>query len=223
MHDGIEGFHRIAIIGELDGKGTLFLDPNKCTVNEFGDPVTCTVVAIAIVNVTIKDTKKSDPSGLGRKLYWLEGAGLQNPLFLVVSPDTDRPVRLIYNHRGEKAPVPITLEPLVYTGKRATRNARVEPCRGKYYAQQVPGAVIVFGAGAHPTSGYQVFFEELPIDVFPPQFRLMHIKPGGPAAQAITPFAVYTRFKATEKVEQVIVHDANGCHKVPVEQVPDEK
>lgn len=224
LHEAIEGFHRIAVLGELGGKATLILNPNKCSTNEFGDTVVCTRIAEAVVNITIKDTAKPDPAHLGRKLYSLEGTGLPNPLLLVIWPTADRPARLIYNNRGPDAPRPITLEPLVYSTERAKdSSANVELCAGNYTAQQVPGSVIVFATGLHPTAGYQTFFDELPITVYPPEFRLMHIKPTGPAAQVITPFHVYTSFPAEEKVDRVIIHDANGKHEVSVEQVPDVK
>lgn len=104
-------------------------------------------------------------------------------------------------------------------------NSRAKPelCEGKYSAQQVPGAVIIFAAGAHLTSGYETFFEQLPIDIFPPQYRLMHVKPDGFVSQVITPFFVYTSFPANRKIDEVVIHDASGEHKVKVEQVPDLK
>lgn len=224
LHDAIEGFHRISIFGELGGKGTLILNPNTCSTNEFGDTVVCTRIAEMVVNITIKDTQQPDPAHLGRKLYSLEGTGLSNPLLLVRWPTAGRPARLIYNNRGPDAPRPITLEPLVYSTERAKDAlAAVELCAGKYTAQQVPGSVVVFATGLHPTAGYQTFFDELPITVFPPEFRLMHIRPTGPAAQVVTPFHVHTSFPAKDKVERVIIHDADGKHEVAVEQVPDIK
>lgn len=102
-------------------------------------------------------------------------------------------------------------------------DAKAVLCSATYSAQQVPGAVIIFAAGVHPTPGYKTYFEELPITVFPPQHRLMHVKPKGMVAQVITPFMVETSFPAEDKIDEVIVHDANGEHKVPVEQVPDIK
>lgn len=101
--------------------------------------------------------------------------------------------------------------------------AAAELCCAKYSAQQVPGAVIIFAAGVHPTAGYKTYFEKLPIAVFPPQHRLMHIKPTGVVAQVITPFVVHATFPAEDKIDEVIVHDVNGEHEVPVEQVPEIK
>lgn len=224
MHQPIEGYHRIAIVGQLDGDGTLILNPNKCSVNEFGDPTVCTRIAETSVPIKIKDSNKPDPANLGRKLYALEKTGLPNPLFLMKNADPSRPARLIYNHRGEQAPVPITMEPLVYSTNREVKgSANAQPCHGKYSAQQVPGMVLIFGFGAHPTSGFSTFFGELPITIYPPEFRLMHIKPAGSAAQVITPFLVHTHFNADDKIERIFITDADGRHEVPVEQVADVK
>src|SRR5439155_10173509 len=148
LHDPIEGFHRIAIIGELGGKGTLILNPNKCSTNEFGDPEVCTRIAETVVPITIKDSNKPDPAHLGRKLYSLDGTGLGNPLLLAIWPDPHRLTRLIYNNRGPDAPRPVTLEPLVYTseGDKSGRSGgpgTIELCAGAYTAQQVPGAVLI--------------------------------------------------------------------------------
>ncbi len=93
-------------------------------------------------------------------------------------------------------------------------------CAATYRAQQVPGTVLIFADGFHSTSGYKVFFEMLPIDIFPPQFSLWHTTPSGVVLDVITPFTEYTSFKASG-VETVVVHDINGSHEVPVEQVPD--
>lgn len=94
-------------------------------------------------------------------------------------------------------------------------------CAATYRAQQVPGAVLIFADGYHSTSGYNVFFELSPIDIFPPQFSLWHATPSGMVLDVITPFTEYTSFKASGKVETVVVFDINGKHEVPVEQVPD--
>ncbi len=98
-----------------------------------------------------------------------------------------------------------------------------ELCEAAYFAQQVPGAVILIATGTHPTPGFKTYFEQLPITIFPPQHRLMHIKPTGIVAQVLTPFVVYTSFPADDKVEEVVIHDASGEHKIKVEQVPEKK
>ena len=99
----------------------------------------------------------------------------------------------------------------------------VSLCLASYNAEQVPGVVLIHAHGFHPTSGYHVFFELSPLDIFPPQFLLWHIKPSGPVLDVITPFSVSTSFLASEPIKTVVVYDADGKHTVKVEQVPDRK
>ena len=93
--------------------------------------------------------------------------------------------------------------------------------RATYNAQQVPDAVIIFATGCHPTPGYVDFFEQSPIRIFPPQFIFRTIPPTGIFPQVLTPFAIWVMFGASEPVETVTVHDADGSHEIKVEQVGD--
>ncbi|HKV36254.1 MAG TPA: hypothetical protein VJP89_18090 [Pyrinomonadaceae bacterium] len=93
--------------------------------------------------------------------------------------------------------------------------------RATYSAQQVPGAVIIFAMGCHPTSGYIDFFEQSPMRIFPPQFIFRTIPPTGIVLPVLTPFSIWVMFEASEPVETVTVHDADGAHEIKVEQVPD--
>lgn len=102
----------------------------------------------------------------------------------------------------------------------------IEDCGSKeedvrYRANQVPGGVIIIAEGTHWTGGYEVFFEQLPIDIFPPQFALKHRRPEGNATQVVTPFQADVSFKTGDKIDEVIVHDASGKHVIPVDQTPD--
>lgn len=91
--------------------------------------------------------------------------------------------------------------------------------RASYRAEQARDAVIIFAFGWNPTPGYTNFFEQSPIDVFPPEFIFRSIPPGGFVPQVLTPFAIWVMFGANEPVKTVTVHDADGPHKVPVEQL----
>lgn len=93
--------------------------------------------------------------------------------------------------------------------------------RASYNAQQVPDAVIIFATGCHPTPGYVDFFEQSPIRIFPPQFIFRTIPPVGIFPQVLTPFAIWVMFGASEPIETVTVHDADGSHQIKVEQVKD--
>ena len=93
---------------------------------------------------------------------------------------------------------------------------------GEYTAEQVAGAVIVHAAGDTPSAGYRVWLEKSMIAVYPPEFILYWEPPGGLAADMMTPFVVHVSFPAEEAVAQVVVHDANGAHEVPVTHLQDE-
>lgn len=87
-----------------------------------------------------------------------------------------------------------------------------------YKAFQRGNRIMIFVSGWHGTAGYDVALNQKQIEVFPPQFALTDLKPPGPAAQVITPFAVTTSFISMEQIEEVIVHDAKGSHKIKVQQ-----
>ena len=93
-------------------------------------------------------------------------------------------------------------------------------CKATYRAEQIPGLVIVTARGSHRTGGYQVWFEQSPIRIFPPELILYHERPEL-GSDVITPFSVTHSFAASDPVERVVVHDHDGRHEVPVEQVPD--
>lgn len=91
--------------------------------------------------------------------------------------------------------------------------------RASYRAEQAQDTVIIFAFGWHPTPGYIDFFEQSPIDVFPPEFIFRSIPPGGFWPQVLTPFAIWVAFGASETVKTVRVHDADGAHEITVEQM----
>jgi hypothetical protein len=101
--------------------------------------------------------------------------------------------------------------------RRGTPPAKLELCVGSYHAQQIGQTVIVVATGAHATSGFQVFLEQSPIDVFPPEFTLWHKKPSGVVLQVITPFSVSAHFATSQPVGKITVHDANGTQTITVQ------
>ncbi|WP_169981155.1 zinc metalloprotease [Tautonia rosea] len=88
----------------------------------------------------------------------------------------------------------------------------------EFRASQSLGRVTIYAEGEHATAGYEVFFQQLPIRVWPPQYRLWHIEPTGTPANVVTPFVESTSFDAAEAVDMVIVYDAGGQNEIPVEQ-----
>ena len=91
----------------------------------------------------------------------------------------------------------------------------------KYRANQVPGGVLIIAEGINRTSGYDNFFEQSPIEIFPPQFILKQRKPMGGSLDVLTPFTATAWFATKETIEQVTVHDAQGQHQIIVDQTPD--
>jgi flavin-binding protein dodecin len=89
-----------------------------------------------------------------------------------------------------------------------------------YTAEQNLYDVIIHAEGVNPTTGWKQWFVMLPIEIWPPQFEVLHQAPdvGGTVE---SPFHIYTSFPARGRIEEVTVHDANGEHRVKVEWVPD--
>jgi hypothetical protein len=102
----IKEFHQIKLEGDLKGKGRLSLDPNTCTVTEFGETSGCTRIAITNRDVTFKLVRTEG----GRRLFSIEGADLGNPLYLVAPASNRGSFRLVYNDRGSATPYPVSME-----------------------------------------------------------------------------------------------------------------
>lgn len=91
----------------------------------------------------------------------------------------------------------------------------------EYRANQIGDMVFLIATGTHGTLGYETFFEQALIDIFPPQFILKHVAPCDITPQVITPFVAVTRFRASGAIDELTVHDAQGAHQVRVDQTPD--
>ncbi|HJR68349.1 MAG TPA: hypothetical protein VJ802_18105 [Gemmatimonadaceae bacterium] len=95
----------------------------------------------------------------------------------------------------------------------------VELGRGEYTAFQLHGQVTIQASGFTPTSGYRVWLQLRPEDVFPPMYELTWMPPDGPTLPALAPFVAGTSFAAAVHVPRVTVLDADGAHEVNVELV----
>ncbi len=93
-----------------------------------------------------------------------------------------------------------------------------ELCQAEYCARQFAGSVVLYAMGVHPSSGCVVFFKRDSGGAFPPGFSLWHIRSGASEVQAVTPFSTSVTFQTIRRVSDVIVTDATGSHRVPVEQ-----
>jgi hypothetical protein len=110
--------------------------------------------------------------------------------------------------------------------KKSKRKSRVgvgqELCVGSYTGQQIGHTVNLTATGGHPTTGYEVFLQQSPIDIFPPEFALYHRNPSGTVLDVITPFSISKHFVAAKPVKLIVVHDAEGAHSIKVVQASQE-
>ena len=150
------------------------------------------------------------------------GGGYTWYLFQATQGPRSGTIEAQYVPNGTAEPQPVVRKHQVFFETSNVESKKEwDACIGTYAAQQIPGAVLISAVGAHPTTGYRVKFEKLPITIHPPEYRLVHLQPSGVVGQAITPFLVRTSFSAEEKIEVVYVTDKKGRRKVLVEQVPD--
>lgn len=95
--------------------------------------------------------------------------------------------------------------------------------RGRYRAQQVPGAVLIFAEGDNPTAGCEMKIAMNPTRIFPPQFTLL-VKRPEMAADVVTPYAVCVKWKVDHRqhrIERMVLFDDQGRVELPVELVLD--
>jgi hypothetical protein len=103
-------FRQITLTAELangQGNGVLTLDPNTCTLDDFGDPAGCTRIAVARVPVQLNRLGRADPHGLNRQLWTVSGAPLSGSLTLVLQASPVGPHRLIHTTQSGKLVVPL--------------------------------------------------------------------------------------------------------------------
>ena len=164
------------------------------------------------VDVEIVQLRLADESSQGRAIYQMRGALTpQDSRWLLVGPPKGRTHFRLVVQTGEDRRLAITLEP--------RRGSEPNLCTHvKYGAEQAAGEVTIIARGSNPTAGYEVRFEQLPIEIFPPQFSLLCIPPSGVVAQVVTPFEVTASFHAKEPIKKVTVHDADGKNETPVRQ-----
>lgn len=100
----------------------------------------------------------------------------------------------------------------------ARKPTNVGLCSGDYQAKQVGNTIVLRAEGLHFTTGWQVFFEQSPITIFPPEYSFWHVEPTGLVTQVLTPFSVLAAFESVKPVDHVVVYDADGRHEVSVER-----
>jgi len=65
-------------------EGTLLLDPNACSLDAFGDPEICTLIAVSGIEVDLDHLTLTDPTGRMRRIYAVRGRGLPPDLRMIV-------------------------------------------------------------------------------------------------------------------------------------------
>lgn len=68
---------------EVEMSGTLILDPNQCTLDDFGDRQGCTRIATRPVQVTVVRQRLADPANLGRRFFEVRGEDLPTMTFIL--------------------------------------------------------------------------------------------------------------------------------------------
>jgi hypothetical protein len=95
LADGLQA-HSVSLLlsGRLDQdaemSGTLVLDPNQCTLNDFGDPQSCTRMAPHQFAVKAVLERLGDPKHMRRRYFEVTGAELPRPMALVVQGSLER-------------------------------------------------------------------------------------------------------------------------------------
>ncbi len=112
---GEKVFRQAAFIGVLKdegGQGILMLDPNTCSLNEFGDAQASTFLAQDHHKVELRRVGTADPNKLRRYRYSITGEGVPKSLFLVVATGEEiAGYRLVVGTEKGGASAVITLEP----------------------------------------------------------------------------------------------------------------
>jgi len=79
---------RLGCDTEMDGR--LVLDPNICSLNDFGDRTGCTKIAFKVIDVRVVRMRLGDPSGLGRSFFSVTGDDLPQGLALITYEHLER-------------------------------------------------------------------------------------------------------------------------------------
>ncbi len=103
--------HRLTLFqdSELkDGPAILIVDPNGCSLNQFGDPEICTLIAPTAIKCELKAIKLADPLKLGRVVYDIIIPGSTSQNNLIASTDPGIGFRLVISDRsGHRQVIPL--------------------------------------------------------------------------------------------------------------------
>lgn len=97
-----------AELNGTEGTGSLKLDPNNCTLNEFGDRQACTLIAAIPQDIVLILIRQDDNPGRNRQLWELNGAQIQGHLFLVIPTHAHGAYRLVHQAEdGSRRVIPM--------------------------------------------------------------------------------------------------------------------
>ncbi len=98
----------LAIQFDGRGLGTLILDPNRCTLDEWGDRAGCTRMAVSRHEVGVEPHHVEDPTGRDRTLYRVFSEGFEPAEVHLVAADDKERWTLVYTHDdGHRTAVPL--------------------------------------------------------------------------------------------------------------------
>lgn len=110
----IAGASRIVLTGTItgqEGEGELILDPNRCGLDNFGDPTICTEIAPLPRKVTFQQSRQQDPKGQGRRLFSINGEGFVGNFALIVPARPNGNYRLVHTVEMNKTVVTFERQP----------------------------------------------------------------------------------------------------------------
>lgn len=201
----------VTIAGTLGEKGRVVLDRNNCSLNEFGDPETCTLIGFNPIEVQFKRLDVKDATGKNRSVYRIVGdLKPDGAKYTLIVPEERHGVyRLVVDVDGEKRRV-VTLEPMPVRreeGEDDPADARRETVRTILDAKlsvprNAPGRIEIEATGEVPTAGWRNAKLERTVYKRPPKdgvqdYTLTAVRPNGPAATVISKVTAVDVWKQT--------------------------
>lgn len=111
------GARGITLIGTIADQETIILslDPNACSLNEFGDRDGCTRMALTNLKVKLSQIRLADPLKLGRQIYRIESKQFPKSLIVyLIVPKSESGYRLkVENANSDDFVVPLEINPAV--------------------------------------------------------------------------------------------------------------
>lgn len=74
-------------ISQAEMMGTMILDPNVCSLDDFGDQQGCSKIAVRGIDVELQLAQIVDPTPAGRRLFEVSGEGVPKGMALIVQGD----------------------------------------------------------------------------------------------------------------------------------------